>query len=32
MVQDENGYWRFENDIGFPLMVTVKGRVKPNAA
>lgn len=32
MVQDENGYWRFENDIDLPLMVTVKGKMKPDTA
>lgn len=26
MVQDKNGYWRFENDIELPLLVTVKGK------
>lgn len=25
MVQDENGYWRFETDTDLPLLVTVKG-------
>lgn len=28
MVQDENGYWRFEPDVDLPLMVTVKGKLK----
>lgn len=28
MVQDEDGYWRFENDIDLPLLVTVKGEKK----
>lgn len=31
MVEDENGCWRFENDIDIPLMVTVKGRIKSNS-
>lgn len=31
MVQDENGYWRFENDIDLPLMVTVKGELKSSS-
>jgi len=25
MVQDEDGYWRFENDTHLPLLMTVKG-------
>ncbi|MFT4889299.1 MAG: 2-polyprenyl-3-methyl-5-hydroxy-6-metoxy-1,4-benzoquinol methylase [Halobacteriales archaeon] len=25
MVEDENGYWRFEDDVDLPLTVTVKG-------
>lgn len=28
MIQDENRYWRFEQDIDLPLMVTVKGKMK----
>lgn len=32
MVQDEDGYWRFENDIDLPLMVTVKGKKKAGMA
>lgn len=32
MVQDENGYWRFENEIDFPLMVTVKGKRRSDKA
>lgn len=32
MVQDENGYWRFENEVDFPLMVTVKGKKKADGA
>lgn len=32
MNQDENGYWRFENDIDLPLMVTVKGKLKTATA
>lgn len=31
MVRDENGYWRFENDVDFPLMVTVKGEMKSSS-
>lgn len=27
MVEDENGYWRFEEDVDLPLTVTVKGTV-----
>ena len=30
MVRDENGYWRFEDDIDLPLLVTVRGRMKPD--
>lgn len=30
MVEDESGYWQFENDIDLPLMVTVKGKMKPD--
>lgn len=30
MVQDENGYWRFETNSTLPLMVTVKGEMKDN--
>jgi len=25
MVEDENGYWRFEENVDLPLTVTVKG-------
>lgn len=32
MVEDEKGYWRFENDIDLPLMVTVKGELKSSSA
>jgi hypothetical protein len=31
MVEDENGYWRFEDDIDLPLMVTVKRKAKPRS-
>lgn len=32
MVKDENGYWRFEDKIDLPLLVTVKGRKEADTA
>lgn len=31
MVEDEDGYWRFEDDVDLPLLVTVKGRLTPDS-
>lgn len=31
MGEDENGYWRFEDDVDLPLLVTVKGRLQPDS-
>ena len=28
MIEDENGYWRFENDVDLPQLVTIKGKMK----
>lgn len=31
MVADEDGYWRFEDDVDLPLLVTMKGHRRPDS-